>query len=216
MSAESSSIIVLPLLLPLPAVAPPSLPPLVRPAAHHASLSRAPDMDAANPKFIAFYHPAHSCFSAVHSVNSRDDIHARMFMLPAFDNGGLHYGTALAACSIVACNKPGYFSTDTPLGPEPSRRTWDAVLTPGTRYYYHLGNCPFNHWIDPLLTRHLQLTSMSLLTTRHVHPSATGYSPPTSSHPNGSPRSNYQANPTQSLHPPKCPSASTNATAAAA
>jgi hypothetical protein len=50
--------------------------------------------------FVRFYHPA----------NGR-----RFLTLPAYDccppNFGIHYGTAITACQILACNEDGYLST---------------------------------------------------------------------------------------------------------
>lgn len=52
---------------------------------------------------------------------------------------GLHYGTAITACAIIACNKPGYL-TETRDGPR-VEATWDSILS-RPEYWYHVENEP--------------------------------------------------------------------------
>lgn len=70
---------------------------------------------------------------------------------------GLHYGTAITACSIFACtcNKTGYLTEGTPDGNRVDA-DWDAILQL-PKYYFHTENddrtypiCPcFNDWEFP-------------------------------------------------------------------
>jgi hypothetical protein len=99
------------------------------------------------PAFVQFYHPANGL---------------PFLTLPAYDcspNFGIHYGTAIAACQILACNKNGYLSTS---------RNRDATgrinvdldsIIPSGKYYYHLISsksnalypicCDFSYWEFP-------------------------------------------------------------------
>ena len=57
----------------------------------------APHESPAKLAFVSFLHPANGL---------------PLLDLPAYDyrppKGGVHYGTAIAACEILVCNKPGY------------------------------------------------------------------------------------------------------------
>lgn len=64
--------------------------------------------------------------------------------LPAYDccpqvpNGGIHYGTALSACEILACNEKGYLSIYSNRdGVGRINVDWDTII-PSGNYYYHL------------------------------------------------------------------------------
>lgn len=130
---------------PLPlATSPPQAPPppLVRPPAHYLNQTVLDNLYTANGS-VAFYHPGYSAYRNEHTPSPDDyvavnDLAAEMFRLPAYDYGGLHYGTALAACRIIACNKTGYLTMESPQGTR-VQISWDYVLPAGTRYYYHLG-----------------------------------------------------------------------------
>jgi hypothetical protein len=84
--------------------------------------------------------------------------------LPSFDpveleqgQHGVHYGTALEACKILAYNKPGYFTTSIGRTSGPVSGPVDLVMLPGV-YYYHLATegqplypicCDFRKWTFP-------------------------------------------------------------------
>ena len=91
------------------------------------------------PTFVRFYHPA----------NNR-----RFLTLPAYDccppNFGIHYGTAITACQILACNENGYLSTSRNRDAD-GRVTLelDCILPSGGKYYYHL-NSPKSEALYPI------------------------------------------------------------------
>lgn len=84
----------------------------------------------------------------------------KILELPAFDNGGLHVGTALIACGIIAGNRwDGWLTKE--LGGEPLDCDSDAILTDPS-YYFHLPRPEdasdswrysiypsFRHWVFP-------------------------------------------------------------------
>jgi hypothetical protein len=58
--------------------------------------------------------------------------------VPAADNGGVHFGTALTACGIIANNAfNGWFARERDATPE--ERDWDSVLL-GDKFYYFVSN----------------------------------------------------------------------------
>lgn len=58
-----------------------------------------------------------------------------LIALPAFDNGGLHYGTALLACAIIAGNRwDGYFKTE--VDGDRLDTAFDTVLTEKSYYFF--------------------------------------------------------------------------------
>lgn len=127
------------------AVSPPTsaiTPPLVRPPIHFSSLVKLPDFDSMT--HVSFYHPAYSTHNSTSLVSSDwyvsiQDISALMFRLPAYDNGGVHHGTALAVCTVIAGNETGFFTRDNPIR-ERVQDGYDYILAATTRYYYHLGS----------------------------------------------------------------------------
>jgi hypothetical protein len=81
------------------------------------------------PTFVRFYHPANNL---------------PFLRLPAYDccppNFGVHHGTAITACQILACNENGYLSTSRHRNAA-GRITVDLdSIIPSGKYYYHLQN----------------------------------------------------------------------------
>lgn len=144
--------------LPLAVSPPPSTAitsPLVRPAIHFSSLVQLPNFDSS--AHVSFYHPAYSTHnpgipSSSEFYASSQDTPALMFRLPAYDNGGVHHGTALAVCTVIAGNKAGFFTRGNPSGERVSGG-WDRVLPANTRYYYHLRSLFLPHSPPPRVTR---------------------------------------------------------------
>jgi hypothetical protein len=64
--------------------------------------------------------------------------------LPAYDycsqvpNGGIHYGTGLSACEILACNEKGYLSISRNRDGVGRLNVDRDTIIPSGRYYYHL------------------------------------------------------------------------------
>lgn len=111
--------------------APPDSPHLL---ALHPPLSTPHLPDSMSASFISFRHPGYP------------DEHNLLFRLPALDgpghadasSSGLHHGTALWACSIIACNLDGFLSP-TRLHPgqsEVATPTIDSLLTASEYYFY--------------------------------------------------------------------------------
>ena len=79
-----------------------------------------------NPKFLTLRHPA----------NDR-----RFLTLPAYDRlqlqFGVHYETVITACTILACNRPGYLSKSRTRSADRVSVPLDSILLPD-EYYYHL------------------------------------------------------------------------------
>lgn len=127
-----------------PPVPTPVARPLVRPSAHYLTPSPLPVFLVSPSSSIAFYHPGYSTVSKADIANAlpdgsdHEDSDALIFCLPAVDNGGIHLGTALAACLVIACNRSGFLTRFTPGG-ERVVLPWDSVLPTGIRYYYQLG-----------------------------------------------------------------------------
>ena len=107
----------------------------------------------ANQTMIRFFHPANNVsflalaandFSAA-GVNDNP---------PTF---GLHLGTALLACQIVAFNKPGFLSTSQDRSAPHIPNTLRDILLLDRRYYFHLDDdilrypicLNFSAWIFP-------------------------------------------------------------------
>ena len=107
----------------------------------------------ANQTMIRFFHPANNVsflalaandFSAA-GVNDNP---------PTF---GLHLGTALLACQIVACNKPGFLSTSQDSSAPHIPNTPRDILLLDRKYYFHLDDgilhypicLKFSAWIFP-------------------------------------------------------------------
>lgn len=141
-------------------------------------------------------HPPHRSY--VHFRHpGYDDSHNLMFRLEAFDrhhthqshgvacpdSWGVHHGTALRACSVIACNLDGFLSitrlpsrtsTTTVSGSPPYGATMvthphlDEVLTGTTYYFYALSGsdeiypvCPgFSHWPFPHTNVPLEWTEL--------------------------------------------------------
>lgn len=129
-----------------------------------------PEPHPPHRSYVHFRHPGY------------DDTRNLMFRLEAFDryhihqsadapyqdHWGVHHGTALRACSIIACNLDGFLSptrlttprmTETPVG-APSLESsphLDDVLTGTNYYYYPLSDTDdvypvcsgFEHWPFP-------------------------------------------------------------------
>lgn len=81
-------------------------------------------------KTIAFFHPGYA-------ADGLHDPLTELLCLPAYDKGGFHHGTALSALSIIANNKPGYLTRDSPGGAR-VEEDWDDILPSTSNYYYHL------------------------------------------------------------------------------
>lgn len=83
-------------------------------------------------KLISFHHPGYP-----HLLRP-------LLILPPLDRSqdqsdprwGIHYGTAITACSIIACNRAGYLTEASPDGPRVDA-SWDSLLTSPT-YYFHV------------------------------------------------------------------------------
>ena len=98
----------------------------------------APHGPPSRPLFVQFYHPANNL---------------PFLSLPAYDycppNFGIHYGTAVTACQILACNENGYLSTSIIRdADERINIDLDSIILPGT-YYYHL-NIPKSDALYPI------------------------------------------------------------------
>jgi hypothetical protein len=113
----------------------------------------APDGPLSNPDRVQFWHPANNL---------------AFLRLPAVDwcpgppsRFGIHYGTAITACQIVACNEEGFLSTSRDrqaLGHKLVNVDWDSIISPGI-YFYHLSSqnsnvlypicCDFPFWRFP-------------------------------------------------------------------
>ena len=83
------------------------------------------------PVYVSFYHPINKGLILTLPKNN---------VLPSTESDfGVHHETALTACQIIACNKPGFLSTSTNRNDvkdqtSPKRHPF---LT-SARYYYHL------------------------------------------------------------------------------
>ncbi|OXV10779.1 hypothetical protein Egran_01460 [Elaphomyces granulatus] len=98
-----------------------------------------------NGAFVTFLHPGY------------EDPFNRLCTLPAADDGGVHYGTALTVCGIIANNAfNGYFAKERGADREP--REWDSILR-GVKFYFFASNNPddqypvvtsFANWQFPL------------------------------------------------------------------
>lgn len=106
--------------------------PLVRPPADYLH-PNFQDLD--HCRTVAFFHPGYVV------DGTRHDPAVELLRLPAYDNSGLHLGTALSAMRIIAYNKSGYLTIDTPKGCR-VEESWDYVLPGEKNYYYHLGLPP--------------------------------------------------------------------------
>jgi hypothetical protein len=79
-----------------------------------------------NGRFIKFLHPGY------------EDGFNSLCTLPAADDGGIHYGTALTACGIIANNAfDGYFAKERGADQEPDG--WDSILR-GSKFYFFASN----------------------------------------------------------------------------
>jgi HNH endonuclease len=102
----------------------------------------APDLVWTSDRLVRFLHPGY------------DDQFNILCTLPAADNGGVHFGTALTACGIIANNSfNGWFARERDAPPE--QRDWDSVLL-GNKFYYFVSNNPDG--MIPDLARALTLT----------------------------------------------------------
>jgi hypothetical protein len=116
--------------------------PLIRP------LKDVPAPDQLHCQVIAFYHPGYPNLPLFSST---------LLQLPRIDSGsvagseavvtGVHHGTALTACQIIANNAfEGYLAIDKD-GKEPVDVPFDGLLTRGF-YFFFVGNGPS---MSPLL-----------------------------------------------------------------
>ena len=98
----------------------------------------APHGPPSKPTFVWFYHPANDCF---------------FLTLPAFDccppNFGIHYGTAITTCQILACNEDGYLSTSRNRNADGRINIDLDSIIPSEEYYYHL-NFPRSEALYPI------------------------------------------------------------------
>jgi hypothetical protein len=88
----------------------------------HAT-TNSPSLGSNLESTISIFHPGYS------------DGSNKLLTLPAADNGGIYYGTALTICGIVAGNMfdTGFFAKSREAEPEASE--WDSVLV-GSRFYF--------------------------------------------------------------------------------
>ena len=98
----------------------------------------APRGPPSKPTFVWFYHPTNDC---------------PFLTLPAFDccppNSGIHYGTAITACQILACNENGYLSTSRNRNADGRVTIELDSIIPSGKYYYHL-NSPKSEALYPI------------------------------------------------------------------
>ena len=92
-------------------------------------IQAAPHGPASKPPWLKFWHPANN----------------KVFLsLPALDyclgppaTFGMHHGTTLTACQIIACNEDGYLSHSHERDHDVIDDDFESVIPPGI-YYYHL------------------------------------------------------------------------------
>lgn len=101
---------------------------LIRPPGHFMHPETIPLDDS---RTVGFFHPGYSC-------SEDHDPVLEILRLPAYDHGGIHHGTALAAMTIIANNQKGYFTADAPTGTRVND-AWDSVLPGDKNYYFNLG-----------------------------------------------------------------------------
>jgi hypothetical protein len=81
-----------------------------------------------NGAFVRFLHPGY------------EDLFNPLCTLPATDDGGVHYGTALTICGIIANNSfNGYFAKERGADREPCE--WGSILR-GAKFYFFASNNP--------------------------------------------------------------------------
>jgi len=81
-----------------------------------------------SPRFVKFLHPGY------------EDSLNELCSLPAADNGGVHFGTALTVCGIIANNAfNGRFAKERKANPEECG--WDSVLH-GDKFYFFESDNP--------------------------------------------------------------------------
>ena len=107
----------------------------------------------ANQSMIRFIHPANNISFLALAANdlSTAGVNGNP---PTF---GLHLGTALLACQIVAFNKPGFLSTSQDRSTPHIPNTPRDILLLDRRYYFHLDDgilhypicLNFSAWIFP-------------------------------------------------------------------
>jgi hypothetical protein len=86
----------------------------------HPAIAKTPD------RFVMFLHPGY------------EDSFNTLCVLPATDNGGVHFGTALTVCGIIANNAfNGWFAKERDATPE--ERVWDSVLC-GDKFYFFVSD----------------------------------------------------------------------------
>lgn len=91
----------------------------------------------AYPTIIEFFHPAYTSSPVVPLLRlSAPDRSAGDGTEDVTLRWGLHYGLAITACSIVACNRPGYLTEGSPDGPRITS-SGDGLLT-SSKYYFHV------------------------------------------------------------------------------
>ena len=109
-------------------------------------IQAAPHGPSSDPPWLQFLHPAYD----------------QVFLtLPAFDycppTFGMHHGTALTACQIIACNEDGYLSHSRERDHDVIKDDFESIIPPGN-YYYHLRSpeptlyplcCDFSLWEYP-------------------------------------------------------------------
>ena len=113
-----------------------------------SQISVAPHGPLSQPTWLRFRHPANNLI---------------FLRLPALDwcppTFGIHYGTAITACQILACNENGYLSTSRDRHAHGRINVdLDSIIPPGI-YYYHLSSqksealypicCDFACWKFP-------------------------------------------------------------------
>lgn len=121
---------------------PPQSHALVRPSAFSNFPLLPADQLPFNSPRTTFHHPGYP------------DMDNVLFSLSPIDNGGVHYGTALSACIIFACNVKGYLATS--RGDPDRNRDFDEILTARKYYYYAASSVPkypvcasFDDWVFP-------------------------------------------------------------------
>ena len=88
-----------------------------------------PDGPPSNPRFLNIFHPINDFLFL--RLPACDQLPGQQ---PQF---GVHYETVITACTIVACNRPGYLSKSRSRNVDRIHMPLDSVLLPDN-YYYHV------------------------------------------------------------------------------